>query len=144
MLDTPGLSAPVVTEVVQVLGEAGDPRAVDTLVRVLDTHGPGQPITRAVVTTLVRIGDRRAVPALSAMLGDAADRDNEGWVRVLAWSLIKLGDPSALPVLRRVDPGPVELPSFRGELVRDDFYEVLESRKALHDGIAEFDKRAAT
>jgi HEAT repeat protein len=81
------------TAATSALGELGYPDAVDGLIKVLKKH---QVNNYTISQALVKIGDKRAVqPLIESMM---ASKRPEYVIRALG----KLGDPKALPALRKL------------------------------------------
>jgi HEAT repeat protein len=85
---------------IRALGKAGDPAAVDPLLKMLARPDVGETAKSDIVLALGDLGDRRAVPVLLAI---AKNRDENKVRRMYAAdSLGSLGDPVALPALREM------------------------------------------
>lgn len=92
--------AAVVGSAIRGLGKAGDPAAVEPLLKMLARPDVGETAKSDIVLALGDLGDRRAVPALLAI---AKNRDEEKARRMYAAnSLGLLGDPVALPTLKEM------------------------------------------
>lgn len=57
---------------------------------------------RDAAVTLGRLGDRRAVPRLVALLSESRGPENTAVMQAAIDALVELGDPTAIPVLRRI------------------------------------------
>jgi len=130
------------------LGETGDRRAVPVLCTRLENNcrcfSFSSRLPSALINALGAIGDSQAVPFLCAQLGrnDPKQLDPEV-LKDLALALERIDDPSALPALRAVDPGPTDEPRpFYGGDDRDDrrHFRSLYTYKA-HNAIKRFESR---
>ena len=95
-------------EVVQIaasraLGEIGDSRAVDDLLKVLEGNDVW-PVRKAAAVALGQIGDAKAVPELMKCLLDDGQADSASIRNSVARSLGQLGDSRAVgPLLQRLN-----------------------------------------
>jgi HEAT repeat protein len=86
----------VVAEVCESLGEIGDPRAVDPLIRHI---GRDYPVGKKAIGALDKIGDQRATDALLGLMErESADVDNRTWASI---ALSKLEDPEVAAAVQR-------------------------------------------
>jgi hypothetical protein len=122
------------------LGEIGDRRAVPILCTRLENNCRCFSfISSALINALGAIRDSRAVPVLCAQLG----RDNPERLKDLALALERIDDPSALPALRAVDPGPIDKPKpfYGGDDRDDDRYSRRLRIYDAHNAIKRFESR---
>ncbi len=90
-------NAPIVSTIIESLGETGDLRAVDTLIQFLTHEKPE--IRECTAASLGKLADVRAVPYLIAALNDGEERVR--WYA--ADSLGKIGDPVCVePLIKRL------------------------------------------
>jgi HEAT repeat protein len=83
------------------LGELGDQRAVEPLIRFLDT--PDDNLRVSALQSLARLGDPRAIPRMREI---AAGRDEFRVRSTALYALAKLGDTEAPAALAAIVSGP--------------------------------------
>ncbi len=132
------------------LGEIGDRRAVPVLCTRLENNCrcfsfASSRLPTALINALGAIGDSRAVPVLCAQLrrNNPKQLEDPEQLKDLALALERIDDPSALPALRAVDPGPTRKPDppYGGDDRDDDRYRQMLCTYDAHTAIKRFERR---
>lgn len=127
---TKGIHHTAAQRVLTSLGRLGGPEAV---VPLLARSEAGD---NAMVPLLGECGDSSAVPALCAKLRKPDLNGDYHLQQNLAEALAQIGDPSALPALKAIDPGPVTESSRRSTRDDDTRGMYLEACEGIHKAIA--------